>query len=259
MLDKAVENGESYYSLTYSPTNTKYDGSERHIRVTLADKNRNYSLTYRTGYFGVSDDEVQASHVKQVTQQRFLAAKQADTLYATVEHGAPMMHDLLFVAHMETVGGPRLGSPEQMKLLEDSPAYFRTRKKSQNPKPLTPVNLQQYVINYDVIDPQLRAQAAQQKSPELEFAAAAYNSDGMLLNSILNKGTIASERRPDGKVDHRFLAVQQLEVPPGAAYIRVVVRNPQNDRTGALEVRLPLKQDTQTAEVGAEKTAGEKN
>ena len=26
LLDKAVENGESYYSLTYSPTNTKYDG-----------------------------------------------------------------------------------------------------------------------------------------------------------------------------------------------------------------------------------------
>ena len=259
LLDKAVENGESYYSLTYSPTNTKYDGSERHIRVTLADKNKNYALTYRTVYFGVSDDEVQESHAKQVVQQRFLAAKKADTLYATVEHGAPMMHDLLFVAHMDTIGKPRMASAEQMKQLEDSPAYFRTRKKSQNPKPLTPVNLQQYVINYDVIDPQFRAEAAQQKSPELEFAAAAYNSDGMLLNSILNKGAIASERRPDGKVDHRFLAVQQLEVPPGAAYIRVVVRNPLNDRTGALEVKLPLKQQTQTAQADAEKQKDESN
>ncbi len=79
------------------------------------------------------------------------------------------------------------------------------------------------------------------------------------LNSILNTGAIASERRPDGKVDTRFLAVQQLEVPPGAAYIRVVVRNPQNDRTGALEVRLPLKQETQTAQTGAEKKTGESN
>src|SRR6185437_3575925 len=35
LLDKAVDNGQTYYSLTYSPTNTKYDGSERHIRVTL--------------------------------------------------------------------------------------------------------------------------------------------------------------------------------------------------------------------------------
>ncbi len=259
LLDKAVDNGESYYSLTYSPTNTKYDGLERHIRVTLADKDKNCVLTYRTLYYGVSDDEVQESHAKQAMQQRFLAAKKTDTLYATVEHGAPLMHDLLFVAHMSTSGEPRMASAEEMKQLEDSPAYFRTRKKNQNPKPLTPVNLQRYVINYDVIDPQLRAEAAQQKSPVLEFAAAAYNNDGTLLNSILNTGAIASERRPDGKVDTRFLAVQQLEVPPGAAYIRLVVRNPQNDRTGALELRLPLKQETQTAQTGAEKKTGESN
>jgi VWFA-related protein len=254
LLDKAVDNGESYYSLTYSPTNTKYDGSERHIRVRLADQNKNYLLTYRTLYYGVSDDEAQELHTKQVTQQRFLAAKRADTLYATVEHGAPVVHDLLFVAHMATAGKPRMASAEQMKLLEDSPAYFHTRKKSQTAaKPLTPVNLQQYVIDYDVIDPALRALAAKQKAQELEFAAAAYTSDGVLLNSILNKGAIASERHSDGKVDNKFHAVQQLEVPPGAAYIRVVVRNPEDDRTGALEVTLPLKQETQTAAVNSEK------
>lgn len=247
LIDKVINHGASYYTLTYSPQNTKFDGSERHIQVTLADKNKDYVLTYRTLYYAVSDDEVEESHTKQVTQQRFLAAKKADTLYATVEHGAPMMHDLLFVAHMATTGRPRLASAEEMKQLEDSPAYFRTRRKSQSPKPLTPVNLQQYVINYDVIDPQLRTLAVTQKSSELEFAAAAYNSDGVLLNSILNKGAITSEQRPDGKVQNRFQAVQQLEVPPGAAYIRVVVRNPQNDRTGALEVKLPLKQETQTA------------
>ncbi len=254
LLDKAVDNGESYYSLTYSPTNTKYDGLERHIRVRLADKNKDYLLTYRTLYYGVSDDEAQELHTKQVTQQRFLAAKQADTLYATVEHGAPVAHDLLFVAHMAAAGKPRMASAEQMKLLEDSPAYFRTRKKSRTAaKPLTPVNLQQYVIDYDVIDPPLRALAAKQKTQELEFAAAAYTGDGVLLNSILNKGAIASERHSDGKVDNKFHAVQQLEVPPGAAYIRVVVRNPQDDRTGALEVTLPLKQETQTAAVTPEK------
>ncbi len=254
LLDKAVDNGESYYSLTYSPTNTKYDGSERHIRVTLADKNKNFLLTYRTLYYGVSDDEAQELHTKQVTQQRFLAAKKADTLYATVEHGAPVVHDLLFVAHMATAGKPRMDSAEQMKTLEDSPAYFRTRKKSQTAaKPLTPLNLQQYLIDYDVIDPPLRALAAKQKSQELEFAAAAYTNDGVLLNSILNRGAITSERHSDGKVDNKFHAVQQLEVPPGAAYIRVVVRNPQDDRTGALEVTLPLKQETQTAAVNPEK------
>jgi hypothetical protein len=149
---------------------------------------------------------------------------------------------------MSTMGEPRMATPEEMRSLEDSPAFFRTRK--HNPKPLAPVKLQQYVINYDVIDPKLRALAKSRKEPTtLEFAAAAYNNDGTLLNSILNKGEISTGSRSEGKVDRRFQAVQQLEVPPGAAYLRVVVRNTLNDRTGALEVKLPLKPQTQSASV----------
>jgi VWFA-related protein len=248
LIEKAVEHGENYYTLSYSPQNTNFDGAERKIHVSLVNDSKKYHLTYRNVYYAVSDEEVQDSHKKQVVQQRFLAAKGADTLYATAEHGAPMMHDLLFVAHMATTGEPRMARPEEMRSLEDSPAFFRTRK--HNPKPLAPVKLQQYVINYDVIDPKLRALAkAKQQPTVLEFAAAAYSNDGTMLNSILNKGTISTDVQPEGKVDHRFQAVQQLEVPPGAAYIRVVVRNTSNDRTGALEVKLPLKPQTQTASV----------
>jgi VWFA-related protein len=248
LIDKAMQHGESYYTLSYSPQNTNFDGSERQIHVAVADNNKKYTLTYRTVYYAVSDEEVQASHTKDVKQQQFLAAKATDTLFATVEHGAPMVHDVVFVAHLAKTGEPKMATAEQMRSLEDLPAFFRTRRHSRNPKPLTPVKLQQYVIDYDVIDPRLRAlAAARQKSTVLEFAAAAYNNDGTLLNSILNQGTLSSAGRTDGKADRRFHAVQQLQVPPGAAYIRLVVRNTLNDRTGALEVKLPLKPQTQTA------------
>lgn len=249
LIEKALEHGENYYTLSYSPQNTNFDGSERKIHVSLVNDSKKYRLTYRNVYYAVSDEEVQDSHKKQVVQQRFLAAKAADTLYATAEHGAPMMHDLLFIAHMASTGEPRMASPEEMRSLEESPAFFRTRK--HNPKPLAPVKLQQYVINYDVIDPRLRAVAKTKQGPTvLEFAAAAYNNDGTLLNSILNKGIISTDVQPHEKVDHRFQAVQQLQVPPGAAFIRLVVRNTLNDRTGALEVKLPLKPQTETASAG---------
>jgi VWFA-related protein len=248
LIDKAVEHGESYYTLSYAPQNTKFDGSERRIHVALKDGSKKYTLTYRTVYYAVSDEQAAASHTREVVQQRFLAAKAADTLFATVEHGAPMVHDVVFVAHLATFGEPRMATSEEMRLLEDSPAFFKTRKRSQNAKPLAPVRLQQYVIDYDVIDPQLKAlAAAKQKSMVLEFAAAAYNNDGTLLNSILNQGELSGDTGPDGKVSHRFHATQQLQVPPGAAYIRLVVRNTLNDRTGALEVRLPLQAQTQAA------------
>ena len=257
LIDKALEHGENYYTLSYSPQNTNFDGSERRIRVLLADNSKKYQLTYRSVYYAVSDEEVQDSHKKQAVQQRFLAAKAADTLYATAEHGAPMMHDLLFAAHLATTGEPRTATPEEMRSLEESPAFFRTRKHNQNLKPLAPVKLQQYVINYDVIDPKLRAIAKAKQQPlVLEFAAAAYSNDGTMLNSILNKGTISTDAQPAGKVDHRFQAVQQIQVPPGAAFIRVVVRNTLDDSTGALEVKLPLKPQTETAAVtGVQKGA----
>jgi Ca-activated chloride channel homolog len=44
----------STYILTYTPTNNKYDGSERKIEVKLAD-NRGYKIKTRKGYKAISD------------------------------------------------------------------------------------------------------------------------------------------------------------------------------------------------------------
>jgi VWFA-related protein len=247
LIEKAVEHGESYYTLSYDSSNSKYDGSERHIQVSLAKKNE-YTLTYRMVYYAVSDDDVQEQHKKDELQTRFLAAKARDTLYADVEHGAPMLHDLLFSAHLEVDGQPQMATPEQMQALEDSPAYFRTRKRNKPQKPLTPVKLQRYVIDYGVVDPQLKAIAAHQPKPvALEFAAAAYDPDGRLLNSMLNQGVPSGNK---GKSDALFHAIQELEVPPGAAYIRLVVRNTMTNRTGTLEVKLPLKPEAPQQAMG---------
>jgi hypothetical protein len=110
-----------------------------------------------------------------------------------------MLHDLVFSAHVSTVGNPRLATPDQMLALEDSPAYFRTRRHDKALNPLPPVKLQKYDITYGVIDAQLK-DAAQSKGapPVLEFAAAAYDNDGKLLNSMLNQGR-TSLQNPKGR------------------------------------------------------------
>ena len=245
-MEKAVEQGESYYTLSYAPTNTKYDGSDRHIEVTLANK-RGYTLTYRSLYYAVSDDAVQSLHKKEALQARFVAAKVADTLYANIEHGAPMLHDLLFSTHVAVSGAPALATPEQMLQLEESPAYFRTRHRDRPQKPLAPVKLQKYMIGYGIFDPQLKALAARGgKTATLELAAAAYDTDGRLLNSMLNDGLATAGDDEKGKSGALFHAEQELDVPPGAAWLRVAVRDKLNNRTGTLEVKLPLKPETAT-------------
>jgi VWFA-related protein len=236
LMDRVIEHGESYYTLSYAPSNTKFDGSERHIEVTLAKKG-DYRLTYRKVYYAVSDEGSPDQHKKDELQARFLAAKAQDTLWANIEHGAPMLHDLLFTAHLATEGAPHMATPEQMDALQDAPDYFLTRRKRSPQKPLPPVKLQKYVIDYGVIDPQLRATGARHDKPAtLEFAVAAYNDEGRLLNSMLNQGV-----PPENSGKPVFHAVQELEVPPGAAYIRLAVRDTVTNRTGTLEVTLPLK------------------
>src|SRR6266568_6845637 len=242
-MEKAVETGESYYTLSYAPTNARYDGSDRHIEVSLEGaKEKGYKISYRNLYYAVSDDSVQAMHKSNTPQARFIAAKTADTLYANIEHGAPMLHDLLFSAHLAADGTPALASSEQMMQLENSPIYFKTRKKNRPQKPPASVRLQKYLIDYGVIDPRLKALAKVGGKPAtLEFAAAAYDSDGRLLNSILNEGLASGETQPGGKSGSLFHAVQELQVPPGATWIRMAVRDKLDNRTGTLEVRLPLK------------------
>jgi VWFA-related protein len=247
LLDEAVEHGESYYTLSYAPSNAKFDGSERHVEVKLATEG-DYKLSYRTGYYAVSDEGVQQEHKKDELQARFIATKATDTLYANIAHGAPMLHDLLFTAHLSANGAPRMATPEQMVALEDSPEYFKTHKKHPQ-KPLAPIKLQKFVIDYGVVDPQLRTAAAHQEKPAvLEFAAAAYDDDGKLMNSMLNQGVPTGN---GGKQEALFHAIQELEVPPGAAFIRLAVRDTLTNRTGTLEVRLPLKAETDTANAGA--------
>jgi len=247
LLDKAVEHGSIYYSLTYSPTNIKYDGTQRNIQVTLAKKS-GYRLNYRMLYYGVPDDETQPAHKTDLLQARFVAAKTEDTLYANIEHGAPMLHDLLFSAHLSTDSQPVMATAEQMLQLEDSPAFFRTRKKNRPLKPLTPVKLQKYLIDYGVMDAQLKPVARTKGAiPTLEFAAAAYDADGLLLNSMLNEVQASGTADPNAKAGALFHAAQELEVPPGAAFIRMAVRDKLNNRTGTLEVSLPLKPESAMA------------
>ncbi len=85
LIDKALEHGESYYTLSYAPSNARFDGSVRHIEVKLA-KPDEYKLTYRTGYYAVSDEGVQEEHKKDILQARFIAQKA--TGHAVRQHRA---------------------------------------------------------------------------------------------------------------------------------------------------------------------------
>jgi VWFA-related protein len=240
LLD-STRDGGSYYTLTYSPSNQDYSGNVRKIQVSLARKG--YTLSYRRAYYG-TDTETPTRQAKAGSAPP-APRKIGDTLYANMEHGAPIAHQLIFGAHLRTVGPPAMGSVAQMAELATQPAYFRVRRKRAPAKPLPPIKLQRYVIDYTVMAHQLQADGI---PLDLELAAAAYDADGRILNAIVNNGARQTTAEAASQASPKaYRAEQQIDVPLAAAWIRIAVRDANTNRIGAMEIKLPLTPENETA------------
>ena len=242
LLRQATDDGASYYTLSYSPSNTVYKGNLRHIEVKLAKKG--YQLSYRRQYYADDEGSLEDSPDDHPLfgKKRPTNIPPPDTLFTYVRHGMPMSHEVIFTAHARAVGSPKLATAEQMANLSDEPAYFRKRKKNRPLKPLPPVPLQSYVLDYSVPSRQFRLQPGMKNAEQdtLEFAAAAYNADGYLLNGTIDHATSTTK----GKTSF-YQARQSFEAPAGATSIAVAVRDVATGRIGNLEIALPLAPEPQ--------------
>jgi hypothetical protein len=237
-LTKATDDGASYYTLTYLPTNQDYNGKLRLIAIKLRESG--YQLSYRREYYaddlGVGSQPPAARSLK--SAKAASANPPPDTLDVYMRHGMPTSHDLVFVAHTLAVGSPSMATVEQMADLSNEPAYFRKRRKDRAQKPLPPVPLQSYAIDYSVPSLQFHLLQAGKDEPQqdtLEFAAGGFNAEGWLLNGTIDHAT--STRKA---TTNHYAAEQQFVVPIDAAWLRLAVRDVATGRIGSLEIALPL-------------------
>lgn len=63
-LRKGFEDGSNYYTLAYDPTNAKWNGAFRKIKVQLAG--HGYSLSYRRGYYAADANTIQPDPAKEL-------------------------------------------------------------------------------------------------------------------------------------------------------------------------------------------------
>lgn len=233
-LTEAVEDGADYYTLTYSPSNSKYDGTLRKIKVELSQKG--YRLSYRRTYYSVDPDAVPAQDNTIQANSEPATRKQDDSLFANMRHGAPLAHKLYFRAHIHTEGVPTLATAEQMANLQDQPAYFHARSKNHAAKMMSPIKLQTYLVDYTIMT---QDKSNDTQAPALEIAAAAYDDQGKMLNGVVeNTQTGTGKSAANNKGIYR--AQQEIDAPLNATSIRVAVRDMNTDRVGAMEINLPL-------------------
>ena len=155
-IQAATEDGSSYYELTYSPSGYKEDGKMRHIRVVANHKG--YNLEYRRYYYAEDPDAPLTNDEKRVAMavaDQVVAHKAGDSMYAYMQHGAPIDHDIVFRAQFHA-GPVAQATPEQMANLVQQPAYFVIRKRDKPVKLPPPIPLQSYSIDYLVHDQSAR-------------------------------------------------------------------------------------------------------
>ena len=256
-LSQATEVGGHYYTLMYSPSNENYNGRLRRIRVELAK--RGYRLAYRHSYYGnpnfgnsvertgdrnsntSASAPAGALHTA-AELEPLMVSHAADSLTPNMQHGAPLAHQLLFRAHIRTVGSPAKATAEQMENLSDQPAYSRGGTSDRPRKALKPVQLQTYEIDYSV--------AA--RYPALEVAAAAFDDEGKMLNGEIqraddNVDAVSLGQRRDGI----YRVQQEFDVPVNAVSLRIAVRDVATDNVGALEIDLPLAAESPSSDASA--------
>lgn len=241
-LEKASDDGSSYYSLVYAPTDSKFDGKLRRISVHLA--NGHYHLAYRRSYF--ADDLDSAAKPKAPEG----AASIIDPMGAASEFGAPSAHDLIFAAHVEPIGKPAPATAEQLVALAPylkQAANVDHKKLEASP---APAMMQPYAIVYDVLAGQLDLPQSPDTKyhSDISFAAMAFDEDG---ETLWGTKTEMKDSIPTAKIDDirkdGFKAVQAIAVPASTAVIRLVVRDEHSGRIGSMEIRLPLPADEHVA------------
>lgn len=238
-LTTATEAGGSYYTLTYSPPSQE---DEKCHKISVKLDKGNDQLTYRHSYCrGVEVSAAGADADQAAAATLAVPMQAADVLQGNIKPGAPMLHDLVFSAHLQQ-SAVALASPAQMEHLEQQAAFFQQERRNRPLKPPAPVKVQTFMIDYRVLDPLFKARAASSggQEPTLEFAVAAFDEDGKVLNGVVNDAVPEASNQPAENKAGLYRARQALVVPVNATSIRVGVRDRANDRMGTLEVPLPL-------------------
>ena len=230
---QAVEQGSSYYTISYIPPGTKYyDGRHRTIRIVAGRPGLN--LVYRQSY-----DAVDPAAVRPTTA---LALASLPEITPAVSHGdpeasmrlamgraMPTSQQLLFDVQVEPATEPAKPT--------DPPIFGMIDPKIKE-KPLT-----RYAFQYAIPGRQITFTDGPNSTrrASLEFDLAAYDTDGKLINSLSQTIKLPLTADQAAQLLHSpFRFYQQLDLPSGQLFLRIGILDPTSNKIGTLEIPLTI-------------------
>jgi len=214
-----VEQGSDYYTVSYTPTNRRFDGRFRKIHVKVAG--HGYRVAHRSGYFG-EDPNRPAEKTEAVLQSLSVAG---------MMHGAPESRQIPFQARVVPVGEPKTVNTAEVGI----------KKEGKNAP--TTIRLQHYSVDFAIPANSLRFVP----QPEGDFRgnfrllANSYDPEGKGL--LQAASTAVADLKPDryrAVLSEGFRLRQELDVPVDASFLRLGVADLASSNIGTVELPLPV-------------------
>jgi VWFA-related protein len=219
--EKAVENGSSYYTIGYVPSDKKLDGQFRKIRLRLDDAG--YQLAYRPGYYADTSGKP--------VNDGPAAANPANPMTASTLLGAPPSTQILFQARVLPATDPQLQSVK----LEEGPAGELSASLKQ------PVH--RYVADLAVDPHNLTFEELPDgtRRTQVELALVAYDVESRRVNYV-DRG-LQMTMKPEQYAHTMATGLPfhlAIDLPAGQLALRIAVHDSASGNIGSVEIPLAV-------------------
>jgi VWFA-related protein len=224
-VEKAIEAGSNYYTLTYSPTDTNWNGDFRRIQVKLQQKGLNLNLSYRRGYYADNPNLPRKRETVLATRAAN-SSPVIDTMHAAMLRGSPEPSEIIFKVRVV----PATATPEDAL----------APKNTFNPAVNIPGPYRRFSVDF-AADPRaifFNLSPKGNRQGGLQFVSCLYDQDGRLINIIDDKeGTDISPANFLETLKHGIPWHQEISVPvKGTYYLRIGIHDLASNRVGAVEI-----------------------
>jgi VWFA-related protein len=221
-IAKAIASGSDYYSLTYVPPGTEYDG--RHHTIHLEADQPGLHLTYRDEYY--AEDPSKIKSPVGLTLSTTAPEAAGGDMRAAMSRSMPTSSQIIFDVRVE---------PNTVAVKADDPPVMGTLDARFKDKPLT-----RYEFNYSISAGRLAytdgVNGTHNGSVELDISA--YDADAKLVTGLSQTITMSLNDKTVANNEPLNFS-QQLVLPAGQLFVRIGVLDKTSNKVGTLEI--PLK------------------
>lgn len=225
-LKEAIEHilhvGSNYYTLAYTPSDTKYDGKYRKIKVQVDSANVN--LEYRRGYFADNPNAPEQPD----------AAENSSFFQVTMRRGAPDATQLFFNVRVQPANPP-------IDLTNESSRNGDNGAKLKGP-------LVRYWVDWaiDIRNLSFTTTPDGIRHGSLLVSMAGYDADGRLLNSSTKDLNLALPPAVYATLLKKGIPYHSdLDLPKGETFLRLGVFDQSGGKAGAMEISLTQRKSNQ--------------